>query len=114
MRFSLKLATTLLGVYLINGSSIALSQELAVPIVKDCTSDQVACYATSVVVLCEGCPIAEPQLRLGPAYEYSTFSGLDVGEVVYVIEWEGDWRGVERDDGQLGWIHKSWLEQLAG
>lgn len=95
-------------------SGTAYSQQLSVPIVKDCVDDQAACYATSRVAGLDPNGEGFLAVRDGPGSNYQMIGRLVNGDVVTVITARGNWFGIELEDGSFGWSHRNWLAPLAG
>ena len=94
--------------------SVASAQKLSVPIIKDCTDGQAACYATSQVSGLKANGDGFLAVRTGPGSNYRMIGKLRNGDVVTVISFRGKWRGVELRNGSFGWVHSNWLSDLAG
>lgn len=93
----------------------ATAQTLDVPIFDNCVSDgQAACYATSTVSGLDPNGDGFLAVRSGPATNFPMIDKLYNGEVVEIIEFQGDWRGVRYRGGWKGWAHAKWLTDLAG
>ena len=94
--------------------SLANAQQLSVPIVKDCTDGQAACYGTSQVTGLKVDGDGFLAVRAGPGSNYQMIEKLRNGDVVRVISFKGKWCGVELSNGSFGWVHSNWLSDLAG
>lgn len=102
--------------FLIFFALAAAAQQLDVPVVIECDQarEQAACYATSRVTGLAPSGDGFLAVRSGPGTEYAKIDELREGDVVEIIDIQGDWRAVRYDDGRLGWAHGRWLADLAG
>lgn len=108
----------------------ALAQELDVPVIEHADEDLDTCaYGQVSGLKADGDGFLA--VRSGPGSDFTKLDELKNNDKIWLYDQQGDWFGIvyatdnvecspiEQDrnvqtDGKKGWVHKNWVEVLAG
>jgi hypothetical protein len=112
-------------------SSIALANDLDVPILEEAGNGEVATCMSSMVSGLKANGDGFLAVRSGPGSQYRKIDELHEGEIVLVFDGHGEWAGVVYRSPNArcssistkphpvlyekrGWVHTRWLKPFAG